>query len=60
MYVLLHELAHITVEEYDHSEQFWSNFKKLREVAASLGIYTPEQDMEYCGQHIKDSILNDS
>lgn len=60
MYVLLHELAHITVEEYDHSEQFWANFKKLREVAASLGIYTPEQDMEYCGQHIKDSILNDS
>lgn len=60
MYVLLHELAHITVEEYDHSEAFWANFKKLREVAASLGIYTPEQDMEYCGQHIKDSIINDS
>lgn len=60
MYVLLHELAHITVEEYDHSEQFWKNFKRLREVASGLGIYTPEVDMEYCGQHIKDSILNDS
>ena len=60
MYVLLHELAHITVEEYDHSEEFWSNFKRLREIASSLGIYTPEQDMEYCGQHIKDSIFNDS
>jgi hypothetical protein len=60
MYVLLHELAHITVEEYDHSEQFWKNFKRLREVASELGIYTPESDMEYCGQHIKDSIVTDS
>ena len=60
MYVLLHELAHITVEEYDHSEQFWKNFKRLREVASELGIYTPEPDMEYCGQHIKDSIFTDS
>lgn len=60
MYVLLHELAHITVEEYDHSEQFWKNFKRLREVASELGIYVPESDMEYCGQHIKDSILSDS
>ena len=59
MYVLLHELAHITVEEYDHSEQFWKNFKRLREIAAELGIYTPESDMEYCGQHIKDP-LSDS
>lgn len=59
MYVLLHELAHITVEEYDHSEQFWKNFKRLREVASELGIYKPESDMEYCGQHIKDP-LSDS
>ncbi len=57
MYILLHELAHITVEEYDHSERFWSNFKKLREIASELGIYTPEQEMEYCGQTIKDSLF---
>lgn len=60
MYVLLHELAHITVEEYDHSERFWSNFKKLREYASNIGIYTPEYEMEYCGQKIKDSLFNDS
>ena len=27
-YVLLHELAHITVSEYDHSTEFWKNFKQ--------------------------------
>ena len=60
MYVLLHELAHITVEEYDHSERFWSKFKRLREVAADIGVYVPENEMEYCGQVIKESILTDS
>jgi predicted metal-dependent hydrolase len=60
MYVLLHELAHITVEEYDHSEAFWSNFKKLRECAADIGVYIPENEMEYCGQIIKESIITDS
>jgi hypothetical protein len=60
MYVLLHELAHITVEEYDHSEAFWANFKKLREYAADIGVYTPETEMEYCGQIIKESIITDS
>lgn len=58
MYVLLHELAHITVDEYDHSERFWKNFKKLREHAVNIGIYTPEPEMVYCGQTIKDSIYS--
>lgn len=60
MYVLLHELAHITVEEYNHSEQFWANFRKLREYASQFGIYTPEYEMEYCGQAIKDSLFDES
>lgn len=60
MYVLLHELAHITVEEYHHSEEFWSNFKKLRECASRIGVYTPEAEMEYCGQTIRDSLFSDS
>lgn len=60
MYVLLHELAHITVEEYDHSEAFWANFKRLRECAAEIGVYVAESEMEYCGQIIKESIINDS
>lgn len=60
MYVLLHELAHITVEEYDHSEEFWTNFRKLREYATSIGVYTPEREMEYCGEIIRDSLITDS
>jgi hypothetical protein len=56
MYVFLHELAHITVEEYDHSEQFWANFKLLREHAKKIGIYTPEKESVYCGQTITDSL----
>ena len=56
MYILLHELAHITVEEYNHSERFWSNFKRLREIAHEIGVYVPEREMEYCGQTIKDSL----
>jgi hypothetical protein len=60
MYVLLHELAHITVDEYHHSEKFWSNFKKLRECASQIGVYTPEPEMDYCGHTIKDSLFSDS
>ena len=60
MYVLLHELAHITVSEYDHSEEFWTNFRKLREYAVSIGIYTPEMEIEYCGETIRDSLFSDS
>lgn len=38
-HVLLHELAHCTVKEYSHSPQFWQNFRDLRKVAESIGIY---------------------
>ena len=57
IYVLLHELAHSTVKEYDHSEGFWKNFKELRQIASSIGIYDPIQESKYCGQTIKDSLL---
>jgi hypothetical protein len=57
MYVLLHELAHSTVPEYDHSSQFWSNFKELRQIASDIGIYKPVKESRYCGQTIKDSLL---
>jgi hypothetical protein len=55
-HVLLHELAHSTVEEYDHSTQFWQNFKELREFAVQIGIYTPVTTSEkFCGKYISDS-----
>lgn len=38
-HVLLHELAHCTVKEYMHSPQFWQNFRDLRKIANSIGVY---------------------
>lgn len=54
-HVLLHELAHCSVTEYSHSEQFWSNFKDLREIAERNGLYRaiPEYT-PFCGKKIKD------
>ena len=54
MHVLIHELAHITVPEYDHSEAFWQNFKDLRTLCTSLGIYSLNQNQPYCGGEIHD------
>lgn len=52
-YVLLHELAHITVSEYDHSTDFWKNFKDLKDIASNLGLYDkPTGAVNYCGEVI--------
>lgn len=40
MFVLLHELAHVSTDSYGHSKEFWKNMKYLLEVADDLGIYT--------------------
>lgn len=58
MYVLLHEIAHSTLDDYDHSTEFWENFKELREIAERANIYTPIKESKYCGQTIKDSIIS--
>jgi predicted metal-dependent hydrolase len=54
-HVLLHELAHCTVNEYDHSDKFWANFEKLKQHAVQTGAYAliPE-GTEFCGKKIKD------
>jgi hypothetical protein len=54
-HVLLHELAHCTVKEYDHSENFWKNYIELRELCISLGIYTKISNRTpFCGEHVQD------
>ena len=54
-HVLLHELAHCTVDEYSHSKEFWNNFDKLRTICVSLGIYQEiSQRTKFCGKHIQD------
>ena len=54
-HVLIHELAHCTVEVYSHSDLFWSNYKDLRDICVSLGIYERiDGKKEFCGQHVSD------
>ena len=54
-HVLIHELAHCTVEEYSHSEQFWENYIELRDMCTDIGIYEKIPDKtKFCGQHIQD------
>lgn len=54
IYVLIHELAHMSVPEYDHTEKYWENFKKLKEMCVSAGLYTKSGERKYCGDTIKD------
>lgn len=53
-YVLIHELAHMSVPEYDHTNAFWNNFKKLKKLAIEHGLYTPEGSRTYCGETIRE------
>jgi hypothetical protein len=54
-HVLIHELAHCTVEEYSHSPAFWANYIELRDICISLGIYKQiHERTAFCGQHVQD------
>lgn len=54
-HILLHELAHSTVSEYDHSSKFWDNYKELMDIAVREGFYKPGVNKQYCGKMINDS-----
>lgn len=54
-HVLIHELAHCTVDEYEHSPKFWNNYIELRDICVNLGIYEKiPNKTEFCGEHIQD------
>ncbi len=53
-YVLMHELAHMTVPEYDHSIKFWENFEKLKKICIDAGLYVKGGPRQYCGDAIRD------
>jgi hypothetical protein len=54
-HVLIHELAHSTVEEYSHSENFWKNFDELKQMCTKIGIYNPiDNKSQFCGKYITD------
>jgi hypothetical protein len=54
-HILLHELAHSGVTEYDHSNSFWNTYNDLRKIAIQEGFYTPFTAKPYCGKSITDS-----
>ena len=54
MYVLIHEVAHMSVPEYDHTVKFWENFKKLKAICISKGLYEAKGERKYCGETIRD------
>jgi hypothetical protein len=56
MYILIHELAHMSVPEYDHSDHFWKNFDELRYFAEGLGVYVETGTRKYCGDQINESV----
>lgn len=60
-YVAIHELAHLMTKEIGHPPIFWTNFKKLLQVAVDKKIYTKvdysENPVKYCGLTIKTSVI---
>ena len=59
MFVMLHEMAHLMTETIGHTQEFWTNFKRILGDAVQLGLYTPvnyaQQPTPYCGMLISDS-----
>lgn len=55
MHVLIHELAHGCVDEYEHSSDYWDKYEKLKSMCVAIGVYQeiPEKT-EFCGKHIQD------
>lgn len=54
-HILLHELSHTMVKEYDHSGNFWEEYKKLKKIAVDKGYYKPTDTKPYCGKTISES-----
>jgi hypothetical protein len=61
MFVMLHEMAHLMTETIGHTQEFWTNFKRILHDAVQLGIYQPvnyaQRPTPYCGMTITDSPL---
>jgi hypothetical protein len=59
MFVMLHEMAHLMTETIGHTQEFWSNFKRILGDAVQLGLYHPvnyaQRPVGYCGMQITDS-----
>jgi len=64
MFVVLHEVAHLGVEPYDHPMEFWECFKFLLREATEIGIYSPvnykTSPVMYCGMKVTNNPLFES
>ncbi len=62
MFVVLHELAHLSTESIGHTDEFWNNFRWILEEAINIGIYVKQdfktENVEYCGMTITSSPLD--
>lgn len=55
MHVFIHELAHCTVPEFSHSDQYWRNKRELTQIAVDLGVYEKVTvPKDFCGKEIGD------
>jgi len=55
MHILIHELAHSTLDKYKHNDEFWDNTTELTKLCEKIGIYNPiESTKIFCGKPIKD------
>jgi len=61
MFVILHELSHMSNEGYGHDESFWRIFKFVLLRAVALGLYEPVdysvKPITYCGLAVEFSPL---
>jgi hypothetical protein len=59
MFVILHEMAHLMTETIGHTQEFWTNFRRILGDAVQIGIYTSvnyaSRPTPYCGMTITDS-----
>jgi len=51
MFVILHEMAHLMTETIGHTQEFWTNFKRILGDAVRVGIYNP---VNYAQHHTPD------
>jgi len=62
MFVVLHEMGHLSSESIGHTNEFWDNFKWLLEESINIGIYIKQdfdkKPVEYCGMSITSTPLD--
>ena len=63
-FVSLHELAHMAINEYGHTDGFWATFQWLMREAIASGLLEensiPANGFEYCGINVSYNPLYDS